>query len=215
MTFQIVPIFGSCEGTPITVVVTVNPIPVVTATPSSQTICSGGTTDIALSSNVTSGTTTFSWTVKQSGVTGASDNSGSSIAQTLTATGNTSGTATYAITPSFGGCNGTPITVVVTVNPIPVATATPVCQRICSGGTTHIILSSNVENTTFNWDVVQNGVRGAKAGSGSLIKQRLRTTCNRCGTVTYIVTPTANGCVGAPILVEVTVCPCCFSCCQF
>jgi hypothetical protein len=98
------------------VVVTVRPIATATATPPNQTIASGNTTSISLSSNVSG--TTFSWTVSQRGVTGASGGSGATIAQTLTATGNTSGTATYTITPaSLSGCSGRSMTVVVTVTP--------------------------------------------------------------------------------------------------
>jgi len=90
------------------------PAPIATATPASQAITSGGVTSIALSSDI--GGTTFSWTVVQSGVTGALSGSGSSIAQTLTLTGSAIGTATYTVTPESSGVAGKPITVVVTVN---------------------------------------------------------------------------------------------------
>lgn len=89
--------------------------PVATATPTSQTITSGAATSISLTSSVAS--TTFSWTVVQTGVTGATSGSGSSIAQTLTITGTTSGTATYSITPTANGTSGSPVSVTVTVNP--------------------------------------------------------------------------------------------------
>ena len=88
-----------------------------------------------------------------------------------------SGTATYTVTPtSPAGCTGTPITVVVTVNPTPTATATPSSQTICSGSTTSIALSSNVPGTTFSWTVMESGVTGASDGSGSSIAQTLTTT---------------------------------------
>lgn len=65
--------------------------------------------------------TNFSWTVVENGVTGASDGSGSSIAQALIATQNATGTATYTITPtSPEGCMGSSIDVVVNVNQCPV-----------------------------------------------------------------------------------------------
>lgn len=89
--------------------------PVATATPTSQTITSGAATSISLTSSVAA--TTFSWTVVQTGVTGATSGSGSSIAQTLTITGTTSGTATYSITPTANGTSGSPVSVTVTVNP--------------------------------------------------------------------------------------------------
>jgi alpha-tubulin suppressor-like RCC1 family protein len=192
-------------GTPISVTVTVNPTPIASATPASQAICSGETTNIALSSNVAG--TTFSWTVVQTNVTGASGGSGSSIIQTLRATSATAGTAIYTITPTANGCAGTPISVTVTVNPTPVAIATPASQTICSGGTTSIALTSNVAGTTFSWTVVQTNVKGATAGSGSSIVQTLRATSATAGTAVYTITPTANGCAGTPISVTVTVNP--------
>lgn len=92
-------------------------VPDVIANPPSQTICSGSTTSIGLRSNVPG--TIFSWTVMVNRVANATSGSGPSIAQTLTATGNVAGTATYTVTPSApGGCGeieGSPITVVVTV----------------------------------------------------------------------------------------------------
>jgi hypothetical protein len=180
---------------------------ILTATPPSQTICSGSTTSIALSSNMPG--TTFSWMVVESGVTGASAGSGSSIAQTLNTTTNAAGTATYTVTPtSPGGCSGSPITVVVTVNPAPIAMATPPSDTICSGDTTSIALSSNVPSTTFSWTVVESGVTGASDGSGSSIAQTLNTTTNATGTATYTITPSANGCTGDSITLIVTVTQC-------
>jgi len=92
--------------------------PVATATPMTQAITSGAATSIALASSITG--TTFSWTVVQTGVTGAVAGSGSSIAQTLTATGAVAGTATYSVTPTANGAMGSAITVTVTVNPLKV-----------------------------------------------------------------------------------------------
>jgi len=203
--YTITPTASGCSGTPITVTITVNPKPIATATPSSQTICSGSTASSALTSTVVG--TTFSWTVTQTGVSGASASSGSTISQTLTATGTVPGTAVYTITPSANGCPGLPITFTVTVNPIPVAVATPTVQTICSGSTTSIVLSSAVSGTTYSWTVVQTGISGASAGSGSLIAQALTATGSLAGTAVYSITPSANGCLGSPITVTITVNP--------
>lgn len=203
--YTITPTAGGCAGTPVTVTVTVRPIPSATATPSSQSICSGGATSISLTSNVTG--TTFAWTVSQSGVTGASNSSGATIAQTLSTTGTSAGTATYTITPTANTCAGTPIVVSVTVNPTPTATATPASSSMCSGSTTNISLTSNVAGTTFAWTVGQSGVTGASNSSGSTIAQTISTTTNAVGTATYTITPTAGTCPGAPIVATVTVNP--------
>lgn len=87
----------------------------------------------------------------------------------------------------------------------PVATATPSSQSINSGSATLIVLSSSESETTFSWTVVQNGVSGGAAGSGSKIEQILTLTGTASGTATYTVIPTANGTPGNAITVEVTV----------
>jgi hypothetical protein len=105
-TYTITPYEGSvngCSGTPITVIVTVKPKPDIIIVPSSpQTIASGDSINLALSSSVVG--TTFSWTVSQSaGVTGATSGSGTSITDTISAT--LAGAATYTITATApNGC---------------------------------------------------------------------------------------------------------------
>jgi len=195
---------GGCESaTRFDVTVTINPLPDVTATPSSQTICSGSATGITLTSNISG--TTFAWTVTQSGVIGATAGSGSSIAQTLTNSGTTAGTVTYTITPTASSCAGTSTNVVITVNPLPDAIATPSSLTICSGDATGISLTGSVSGTTFAWTVAQSGVTGATAGSGSSIAQTLTNSGTTAGTATYSITPMAGGCAGTSTNVIITV----------
>jgi hypothetical protein len=188
---------------------TVNPVPVVVATPSSQTFCSGATTAINLSTVPTVAGTTFSWTVSgETGTGGFSAGSGTPISQTLTNTGAAPANVTYTITPTASGCAGTPITVVVTVNPVANVVATPPSQAICNGGTTAIGLSSTVTAAVFNWTVSGTaGTGGFSAANGNNINQTLTNSTLSPGTVTYVVTPSAHGCTGAPLNVVVTVNP--------
>jgi Leucine-rich repeat (LRR) protein len=102
----------------------------VTANQSSQTISSRQTTAITLSSTTVG--TIFSWTVVQSGVTGAAAGTGNSINQTLTNNGTTNGTATYTITPALGNCTGTAIVVVITVTPASQSPSIVVNNAICA-----------------------------------------------------------------------------------
>ena len=205
VTYLITPSANGCSGTAISVTITIYPKPIITATPASQTFCSGGITSIGLQSSVFG--TSFSWTVAQSGVTGASGGSGSSISQTLTVNGNAAGTAVYTITPTANSCVGTPITVTITVNPMPTVIASPAAQTICSGNTTSISLSSPIAGTTFAWTVFQNNVTGATAGTGANIAQILTASVSTPGTVSYIITPTVGTCVGTPLTVNITVNP--------
>ncbi len=182
-------------------VVTINPLPVAIATPSLQTICSGANTVINLSS-LPAGST-FNWTVVSNSLTGASAGTGNTINQTLVATTNTVGTATYTITPTLGSCAGLPIDVVITVTPLPTVVATPASQAICSGATTSIALSSAPVGSTFTWVATATNVTGSSNGAGNTIAQTLTSTTG--GTVTYAITPTLNGCVGAVTNVVITV----------
>src|SRR3954470_5282380 len=96
--------------------------------------------------------------------------------------------------------------VVVTVKPKPVASAT-FSTPVCSGSPLSIALTSTVGSTTYAWTATQAGVTGATTpGSGTPINHTLTYTANP-GTVTYSVTPTANGCVGNVLSVPVTVNP--------
>lgn len=150
-----------------------------TATPTAQTICSGQATSIALSS--TTSNTTYAWTVAQSGTAGGANGSGPNIAQTLTVPGTTAGTATYTITPTYGTCPGTPVNVVITVNPGPVVSAGPDIT-ICSGQ--QVTLSGSGADT-YTWNNgVTNGVPFTPSGPG-----------------TYTVTGTQNGCTGTDQMV--------------
>ncbi|MES2593033.1 MAG: PKD-like domain-containing protein [Bacteroidota bacterium] len=203
--YTVTPSSGGCVGNPIYVTVVVNPIPNATASPSTQIICSGGTTSIGLSSNVS--VTSYSWTVSQSGASGAAPGSGSTISQTLVATGNSPGTVVYTVTPSTVNCTGSPISVTVTVNPNPIATAVPSTQTICSGSAASISLTSNIPGTVFNWSASQSGASGASPGSGASISQTLVATGTSTGTVTYTVTPSVGSCVGLPIFVTISVNP--------
>jgi PKD repeat protein len=211
VTYTITPTANGCQGLAISVVVTVNPTPDAIAIPAIQTICSGGTTGINLSSNTV--TTTFTWTtsiVPAGSITGSSAGSGNNIIQTLTNTTFSPATITYTITPTANGCPGIPISIVVTVDPTPNAIASPAVQTICSGGTTGINLSGNIVTTTFSWTVTivpAGSVTGTSAGSGNNILQALTNTTFAPAIVTYTITPTANGCPGPPISVVVTVDP--------
>ncbi len=204
-TYIITPKVNGCTGTSKIVVITVNPIPQITATPALQTICSPTAPSIALTSNLP--LTTYTWTVAQSGVSGAYAGSGTIIAQTLSAIGTSAGTASYTITPALNGCAGVPLAVIITVNPTPVATATPTAQTICSGTAPSILLTSNISGTSFNWSVFESGVSGASSGSGTVIDQTLTATGGTAGIVIYTITPTANSCNGAVKTVVITVRP--------
>ncbi|UOK41304.1 MULTISPECIES: PKD-like domain-containing protein [Flavobacterium] len=181
--------------------------PAVTATPTSQTLCSGQSTGIRLEDTVPN--TTFTWTYAQTGgVTGASNGSGNIISQVLTA-GTTTGTVTYTITPSSSSnCAGTPTTVTVTVNPVPDVNVINAAPSICTENPTNITMSSTIPGATFSWNATQTGgVTGAASGTGTSINQVLTAFGTTVGQVVYTIIPDNSGCMGTPKTVIVTVYP--------
>ena len=205
VTYSIMANEGVCQGPATPITITVNPIPVVTPSTMLQSVCSGSVSPIQLTSNVAG--TTFNWNVVQTNVTGANNGTGNVISQTLTTTSNNIGEAVYSVTPTVGGCPGLPVLVTVRVNPIPVATANAAVTTICSSSTTNIALTGSVAGTTFSWTVIQSGIFGASSGTGNSIAQTLTTVGTTPGSVIYTITPSINGCSGAPITVTIIVNP--------
>ncbi|MEI6574644.1 MAG: PKD-like domain-containing protein [Bacteroidota bacterium] len=209
--YTIKPSAANCPGTAVVIDVTVKPIPIASAAPASPNLCSGDLTNILLSSTVTG--TTFSWTASlQSGVaSGFSDASGSSITQTLINTSNTPALVRYIIVPVANGCTGIPITVNVTVNPIPDISISPTTLIICSGVQTSINITNpnSVTGTTFSWVAsLQSGTAtGFSSNSGNIILQTLVNNTNAPAVIRYVITPKANNCPGIPVAIDVTVNP--------
>lgn len=209
--YHITPHNNGCDGFMTDYTVNVIPVPDVLAVPSSQAICSGQQSNINLNSNVSG--TTFSWTASGSSpaVTGYSSGSGSTIAQTISNSVYTIETVTYNITPSVSGCNGITTNYILTVFPVPDLANTPLTKQICSNVTTGIILTSDVPGTLFTWT--------CSPGSGNIsgwsnnpipafnLNQILINSGTVNETVTYHITPLANGCTGLVSDYVVTVFP--------
>jgi len=135
VTYVITPIGpapSSCPGTPKNLVVTVNPIPLVTNFPLSQDICAGTfTTLVSLKSNLAN--TTFTWTANATpGISGyLASGSGNLLSRQIFSSLLVAGTITYTITPhNPNGCDGPPVNYVVNVNPSPSVTNNPMQQSM-------------------------------------------------------------------------------------
>ena len=172
-TYTITGTTGSCTGTG-TVAVTVNPLPTISCAP--ITICPGiGGTLTA------SGAFTYTWAP----ATGLSATTGTSVTATPAVT------TTYTVTgTSASGCVNT-TTVIVTVNPTPVISVSPI--TICTGIGAPLTASGA---NTYTWAPAA----GLSATTGSTV------TANPAATTTYTVTGTAaTGCIAtATVIVTVT-----------
>jgi len=210
VTYSVTPEANGCPpGMTMPVVLTVNPRPAVTAAPGGQAICNGATTGLTLMADVSG--STFAWRAfgNSVNVTGFSNGSGGVITQTLMNSGFTIDTVTYRVAGTANGCTGDSSDFKVIVYPVADVLFTPASQNICSGQTTSLTLQSNVPATSFTWTATGStgNVSGYSGGSGTLIQQTLTNTGYMMPTVTYLVTPTANSCIGTQNSAVVTVNP--------
>jgi uncharacterized protein (TIGR02145 family) len=125
VTYAVLPSLNGCDGGISNFVVTVNPVSDVMFTPNGQTFCSGGSTNIALSSHVAGAA--FTWTASGSSgnITGFGPGAGNTISQILVNSGFVFETATYHVLPAANGCPGNPGNVLISVAPLPPVVFTP------------------------------------------------------------------------------------------
>ncbi len=122
------------------------------------------------------------------------------------------GTYAVSIDATNSACGNDNETQTITVNPIPIVPNQT--DTICSGQNFIIVPQNNppttiVPNgTTYSWVATPNAnVAGEVNGNNDTISGTLVNLTNVNQTVTYTVTPTVNGCQGAPFTVTVTVIP--------
>lgn len=150
-----------CSNTA-TVMVTVNPVPTVTATASTLTVCSGSPTTLT-----GAGASTYLW--MPGSLTGSS--------VVVSPTANT----TYTVTGTdVNGCtdNGT---IAIAVAGLPSLNVTPTATTICQGGTV-ALNASPTGNSTFSWSPT----------AGLSAPNLPATNASPTSTTTYVVTRTNN-----------------------
>ena len=158
---------NSCGTTTDTENFSVNPIPSITNTNLTQTICSGtDTAEVTLTSDITN--TTYIWTATApAGVTGyiASGNTDTIPVQTIFNSNTTSQDVTFVITPSNNGCDGNPVNLIITVDPAPAFTSQPISETVCVNGViTPLFVSVNGPGTpSYQWysNTVNSNTGGA------------------------------------------------------
>jgi len=186
-------------------------------------ICSGSAV------NITAGTDgdglTYDWTSKdnvgniQSLGTAQTASKAAVIRDILTLKDNKRGHVAYAISPSNGDCMGALVSYSVFVNPVPVLTASPALDGICSGAKTAINLSVGLSapeshDVTYAWQASENSV-GAFSSTGNRTAFEQQTLTNRSAAnaeVTYSFTASYNpggaaspNCVSRPTVVRYSV----------
>ena len=198
-TITVTPSLGTCSGIPVTFTITISPLPTVT-NPLNQTVCNGqSTTAIVFSGNAT----TYSW-VNDNTTTGLAANGTGNIASFVaTNSTNSTITSTITVTPISGSCSGIPISFSISVSPAPTVSSPP-NQNACAGQQTTPINFSGTA-TTYNWTNNNTSIGLGLSGNGSVPAFTATNTTSNPITANLVVTPSANGCVGAPVNFTITV----------
>ncbi|PJE48085.1 MAG: hypothetical protein CUR34_00990 [Sediminibacterium sp.] len=228
-TYLVTPTIGTCVGPNFSMTIVVSPK---TKLPNyTQTICSGSAfvvepkaTDAADAILVNG--TTYTWGTPVVSTPGAVTGAVAEIvpqaliSQTLVNLTNQVVTVTYTVTPrssSPGICDGDPFQVVVRVLPKPQIQNQ--VSTICSGSSFDVDPLNNLPNTivpvgtTYTWGTPVSSPLGAITGGTASaspqnkINQTLINNTSAVAVLTYTVTPQADGCVGTPFEINVTVNP--------
>ena len=198
-TYTFTPNSGQCAlNTQMTIQIT--PSPTITNVAFSSNICSGSSTDIVLTSNVLN--TTYTWSAKISNITGSYVTSGNetNINQIATLTDSENiGTITMVIIPRANGCDGTPITVRIYVNPLPAPTLTDgaICVDEFGIPFQSYTLDSGLDNATYDFVWYFNGVAIPNSNNATY-------TANAVGTYGVIATNSVTNCVSSDVTTMVT-----------
>ncbi len=230
VTYTIAPTSGACSGAITTAVVTVNPMPVVVATPAKQSICNDNNTNITLTTTVVPNTmVSFNYTASATlgivtgftpSVTGLTN--GSKIFDYLHNGANNIAQVRYIVIPNIGACSGVPDSILITINPKPtVVTTIPI--PICNKSRTNFNISTTTtppDSVRFRYLVRITGGPGAVTGyqtgtisglvNNTVIKDSLVNTTSSPQVVSYVITPYGVGvlgCQGDSTVVPVTVYP--------
>jgi hypothetical protein len=205
-TLQVIETLASgCVGLPVTMIVTVNPIPNVNPV-TSVSYCAGQTT-VAIPFSGSVAGTVFNWTNSDPSIGLGANGTGPIPSFTAINAGTVPVVATITVTPTANGCPGTPITFTITVNPT--ATVNPIADvAYCNGATTAVIpLTSPVGGATFAWTNSDPSIGLAAGGAGNIPSFTATNAGVAPVVATITVTPSANGCVGTPLTFTITVNP--------
>jgi Secretion system C-terminal sorting domain/Ig-like domain CHU_C associated len=207
----------SCDGTPRTFTITVNPTATVD-TVANQIVCNGANaTAINFSSPTLGGTIVYDWTNNNTNIGLATSGTDSIASFTATNTGTTPDTATIIVTPTFtnGGrtCTGTARTFKIIVNPT--ATVNAISNIAACNGSVVAAVTPSSPNTggtvTYAWVNNNTAIGLAASGTGTIPSFTATNTGTSALTATIIVTPTfTNGavsCVGVDSSYTITINP--------
>ncbi len=204
-TITVTPLANGCLGPAQNFTITVNPTPDV-AQPANQVLCNNAATGAINFTGAVSGTS-FNWSNSNPSIGLAASGTGDIPSFTAFNVTNLPQVAIIAVAPFANGCNGVATSFTITVNPTP-DVVDPNDQIFCNGAATFAInFAGAVSGTTYNWTNTNTSIGLPASGTGNIPSFAATNTTNATISATITVTPSANGCTGAPQSFTYTVIP--------
>ena len=203
----VTPSANGCDGTPQTFKITVNPTSTVSK-PADVVACNNEQiVAISFTGSSVSGTT-YNWTNDNTNIGLAASGNSNISAFSAKNTTNAPISANITVTPTANGCEGTPQTFKITVNPT--STVTKPSDIVACNNEQIAAISltgSSVTGTTYNWTNDNTNIGLASSGNGNISTFAAKNTTNAPISAIITVTPSANGCDGSPQIFKITVNP--------
>lgn len=194
---NVIPVENNCVGAQVTFFVTINPRPTMNQPPDAV-VCAQQT--LSLNFDGTFGAM-FNWTNNNVNIGLPASGSGNILytAPNLPAPD----TALLTVSPTLNGCTGDTLNFSIIVRPLPQMDTLP-DQAFCAG-TPVVINFSGPGMQTYDWTNSNPAIGLPASGSGNLSFVAANVSASTTGNI--LVTPTEDGCPGAPILFQLTVNP--------
>lgn len=180
------------------VTLTIEPLPTL-AQPVNLSVCPGEPVNVNFSGSTGAA---FSWT-NDNTATGLSVTGAGNISFTAQNSGSSAITSVVTVTAALNGCISLPQSFTITVQALPVVSTIP-NQTPC-GGTQVSIPLNGTAGAVFNWVNSNTNIGLGASGTGSISFTAASVSVTELAVIT--VTPTAQGCTGAPVQFNVSVSP--------
>ncbi len=203
-TVTVTPVADGCTGNAETFTIKVNPTATV-AVITDKTHC-GGLQVAGISFTSPTGGAGFKWT-SSADVGFGTSGTGNIGGYTTTGSNTTPLEATVTVTPTIDGCDGTPRSFKITINPKPTVSINTSGNTFCNtADAAAISFSGAVSGTTYSWTGSAD-VGFGTSGSGNIASYKAKNTGTNPLFSTFNVTPSTATCTGSASSFSITVNP--------
>lgn len=193
----VIPVSNSCQGTPNTFSITVNPTPTVLPV-ANRNLCHTEVSSKIFFGGSPVSDTKYNWT-RTGAPVGPIANNGTDTITSFTAwnLGNTSLTSVFTVTPISNTCSGPSISFSITVNPIPQLDSIPSLD-LCGGVATGNIIFTDptLVGTQFEWSNSNPFIGLPATGMGAINSFTVSNNFLLPTTASITVRPVFNSCYG-------------------